>query len=208
MSMPLPTSSSSRGAKPAPPGSGHPPGTMLNPDGTVCKPCTAFRSWAGIKKKTPSNPSSFSSSSTSAAGASTLAATAAATSAASLSSSSDELPRDCPPDVNRLGRHTWTFLHSTASYFPPLPSTHQKTSMLSLLHSLPTLYPCGDCAGHLGKYMEKNPPEKAVEKGREALEKWLCEVHNEVNERLGKERFVCEEVPQRWREGWKDGRCE
>ncbi|GAA5849035.1 hypothetical protein JCM8547_006418 [Rhodosporidiobolus lusitaniae] len=194
-----------------------PPGMVLGPDGKPCKACTAFRSFAGMKKKTPpvaSSSSSATSSSTSPSSSSfSLLAGAALSSAASSSlsssaSSEPTLPRDCPPDVERLGRHTWTFLHTTASYFPPSPSSHQKSSMLGLLRALPTLYPCGTCAGHLGTYMESNPPEKAVEKGRDALEKWLCDVHNEVNERLGKERFVCDDVPQRWRDGWKDGRCD
>jgi FAD-linked sulfhydryl oxidase len=80
--------------------------------------------------------------------------------------------------------------------------------MLSLLHSLPTLYPCSSCADDLGVYIRKNPPEQAVEAGRTALEKWLCEVHNDVNVKLGKEEFVCADVGERWRDGWKDGRCD
>ncbi|GAA6036800.1 hypothetical protein JCM8097_003485 [Rhodosporidiobolus ruineniae] len=214
---------------PAPaPGAGTPfsvqaDGTVLDAEGKPCKPCTAFRSWAGAKKKKQPGDSSSSSSSSSGATSSAAASMAAfsafstASSPSSSSSSSSypppsaassELPSDCPPDVERLGNHTWTFLHSTVSYFSPTPSAHQKSSMLSLLRALPTLYPCGDCAGHLGAYMKVNPPEAAVEKGRDSLEKWLCDVHNEVNERLGKEKFVCDNVAQRWRDGWKDGRCE
>ncbi|BGP17433.1 hypothetical protein JCM10213_003284 [Rhodosporidiobolus nylandii] len=183
-----------------------PPGMVLGPDGKPCKACTAFRSFAGMKKKVPSTSAGSSGpSSATAAGAGALAGAALSTSSAA---DEPQLPRDCPPDVERLGRHTWTFLHTTASYFPPQPSAHQKSSMLGLLRALPTLYPCGVCADHLGGYMAQHPPEKAVEQGRESLERWLCEVHNEVNERLGKEKFVCEDVPQRWRDGWKDGRCD
>ena len=79
--------------------------------------------------------------------------------------------------------------------------------MLSLLRSLPTLYPCGDCAGHLGDYMKVHPPEEAV-KTREGVERWMCQAHNEVNERLGKDRFECANVGQRWRDGWTDGHCD
>lgn len=146
-----------------------------------------------------------SSSATAGAGAGTAAAAGVAVASTEPSPS---LPRDCPADVERLGRHTWTFLHTTASYFPPTPSATQKSSMLSLLHSLPTLYPCSSCADELGNYMATHPPEKAVEAGRGTLERWLCEVHNEVNTRLGKEEFNCESVGERWRDGWKDGRCD
>ncbi|GAA5832613.1 hypothetical protein JCM11251_001387 [Rhodosporidiobolus azoricus] len=187
-----------------------PPGMVLGPDGKPCKACTAFRSFTGIKKKIPpsgsSNASPSSSSASAAAGGAAFAG--AALSSAAPSDPEPVLPSDCPPDVERLGRHTWTFLHTTASSFPPSPSAHQKSSMLGLIRALPTLYPCGSCAGHLGEYIESNPPEPAVEKGRESLEKWLCDVHNEVNERLGKEKFYCPDVPQRWRDGWKDGHCD
>ncbi|GAA6053414.1 hypothetical protein JCM3770_002316 [Rhodotorula araucariae] len=186
------------------------PGVILGPDGKPCKPCMAFRSFAGVKKKHPTASSSASPSSTapssSSAGAAAFAGSVVA--ATSLGSAERILPADCPPDVERLGRHTWTFLHTTASYFPPSPSAHQKGAMLSLIRALPTLYPCGSCASHLGAYLETHPPEPAIEKGREALEGWLCDVHNEVNERLGKERFDCGDVPQRWRDGWNDGRCD
>lgn len=79
--------------------------------------------------------------------------------------------------------------------------------MLSLLRSLPVLYPCGTCAGELGTYMQTHPPDRAVD-SRDKLERWLCEVHNEVNDRLGKEQFDCDRVGERWRDGWSDGRCD
>ncbi|BGP71411.1 Growth factor [Rhodotorula toruloides ATCC 204091] len=189
-----------------------PPGMVIGPDGKPCKACTAFRSFAGFKKK-PGTQSSAGgdafaagtpSSTSSAAGVVAAGAALAGVTAAA----EPVLPADCPPDVERLGRHTWTFLHTTASYFPPQPSQHQKSSMLGLLRALPTLYPCGVCADHLGQYMKTHPPEAAVEKGREALEGWLCNVHNEVNERLGKDKFNCANVPQRWRDGWADGHCD
>ncbi|CEQ41265.1 hypothetical protein JCM21900_004694 [Sporobolomyces salmonicolor] len=183
---------------------------VLGPDGKPCKVCTGFRAWTGATKKKPASSSSSSdTSSTSSASASALAAASLASSAPSSTSNEEpSLPSDCPPDVERLGRHTWTFLHTTASYFPPSPSPHQKSSMLSLLRSLPTLYPCGVCADHLGQYMERDPPERAIESGRDGIEGWMCRAHNEVNERLGKDKFDCASVGERWRDGWKDGRCD
>ena len=35
----------------------------------------------------------------------------------------------------------------------------------------------------------------------------MCDVHNKVNELLGKELFDCELAIQRWRDGWADGSC-
>lgn len=53
--------------------------------------------------------------------------------------------------------------------------------------------------------MQKNPPDVS---GREQLSKWLCGVHNEVNERLGKDQFDCSRVLERWKDGPKDGSCD
>jgi mitochondrial FAD-linked sulfhydryl oxidase len=115
-------------------------------------------------------------------------------------------PRDdCPPDVDKLGRHTWTFLHTTAAYYPTNPSPVQRSSMLSLLHSLPTLYPCSHCADELGSQIKRHPPDVS---GGPVLRRWMCDIHNEVNRRLGKAVFDCDRVDERWKDGWKDGSCD
>ncbi|KAI0741364.1 ERV/ALR sulfhydryl oxidase domain-containing protein [Daedaleopsis nitida] len=116
-------------------------------------------------------------------------------------------PADCPPDVEQLGSATWTFLHTTAAYYPERPSMQQRVNMLSLLRALPVLYPCSHCAQHLGENMERRPPDVS---GRPALSRWLCEQHNEVNERLGKARFECtvKRLDERWKDGPSDGRCD
>lgn len=33
-------------------------------------------------------------------------------------------------------------------------------------------------------------------------------MHNEVNVRLGKDEFDCNNVSQRWRDGWNDKSCD
>ena len=114
---------------------------------------------------------------------------------------------NCPADVEELGRATWTFLHTTAAYYPERPTQQQRVYMLSLLRALPVLYPCSWCAQHLGECMKTRPPDVS---GRAGLSRWLCEQHNEVNERLGKERFDCsvEKLDERWKDGPADGRCD
>ena len=119
----------------------------------------------------------------------------------------DARPENCPPDVEQLGRATWTFLHTTAAYYPDRPSREQRVNMLSLLRALPVLYPCSFCAQHFGERMQARPPDVS---GRAGLSRWLCERHNEVNERLGKETFECtvEKLDERWKDGPADGSCD
>ncbi|KAJ7763602.1 ERV/ALR sulfhydryl oxidase domain-containing protein [Mycena maculata] len=163
-----------------------PPGMVMGPDGKPCKACTsgaAFRNW-----KPPT---------TAAAG---LAAGAAASTAQKPSS-------PCPPDKDQLGRATWTFLHTAAAYYPERPTPHQRANMLSLIRALPVLYPCAHCAEDFGERVAQNPPDVS---GRAGLSRWLCERHNEVNEKLGKEPFDCAigKTDERWRDGPADGSCD
>ena len=53
------------------------------------------------------------------------------------------------------------------------------------------LYPCGECAEHFGKLLEKFPPQVS---SRSAAAAWGCHVHNEVNKRLKKELFDCSKI--------------
>ncbi|KAG7444262.1 uncharacterized protein BT62DRAFT_933928, partial [Guyanagaster necrorhizus] len=157
-------------------GSPLPPGMVLGPDGKPCRACSsgaAFRAW-----RPP------------------MTATKIATAAPTTS------PADCPPDVEQLGRATWTFLHVTAAYYPERPTPNQRANMLTLLRALPILYPCSNCAGDFGEDIQTHPPDVS---SRAGLSRWLCERHNEVNLKLGKPKFDCS--LEKTDERWKDGTC-
>ncbi|KAL0060425.1 hypothetical protein AAF712_012794 [Marasmius tenuissimus] len=173
-------------------------GVVLGPDGKPCKPCTAFRNW----RKQQSGGDGKSKSST-AAMMSSLAF-----GASSNSSSNDEKPpAHCPPDVEKLGNATWTFLHTTAAYYPERPTPTQRANMLSLIRALPVLYPCSHCADDFGQDMKVNPPDVS---SRAGFSKWLCARHNEVNVKLGKNTFDCglDKLDERWKDGPPDGSCD
>jgi FAD-linked sulfhydryl oxidase len=183
-----------------------PPGTVLGPDGKPCKVCTSFRNWRPPLSASAKATAKTHGSSTSNGSPSPSRATAIATATATAVSAHDEgAGAHCPPDAEALGRATWTFLHSTAAYYPERPSTTQRAHMLQLLHALPTLYPCRHCAEDLGERLRRRPPDV---RNRAALGAWLCETHNEVNALLGKPAFVCARVDERWRDGPKDGSCD
>jgi FAD-linked sulfhydryl oxidase len=67
------------------------------------------------------------------------------------------------------------------------------------------LYPCWVCAEDFQDFMEKN---KVRTESRREFGMWMCEAHNEVNRKLGKKEFDCDRWEERWRTGWKDGRCD
>lgn len=177
-----------------------PPGMVLGPDGKPCKICTAWRNLPRQTKPTKAvNPTP--------PGSATATGAAALGAAVAASETPLTRPENCPPDVEQLGRATWTFLHTTAAYYPERPTPTQRANMLSLIRSLPMLYPCTHCASHLGENMKDHPPDVS---GRLGLSKWLCERHNDVNERLGKDKFDCalSKLDERWKDGPADGRCD
>ncbi|CCM04173.1 uncharacterized protein FIBRA_06335 [Fibroporia radiculosa] len=181
-----------------------PPGMVLGPDGKPCKICTAFRNWKPPKPNVQDSVAS-----TQSRKKTTAAMMAALASGKGFVSQPepDIRPEHCPPDVEQLGRATWTFLHTTAAYYPERPTPNQRANMLSLLRSLPVLYPCSHCASHLEDNIKTHPPDVS---GRVALSRWLCQRHNDVNVRLGKSSFDCsiEKTDERWKDGPSDGSCD
>lgn len=158
-----------------------PPGMIVGPDGKPCRACDGFRAFTKN----------------------------AALMGAAASAASTKPKPECPPDRDALGRATWTFLHTTAAYYPALPSGAQRAHMLALLRALPVLYPCAHCAEHLGAQMAgaSVKAEQAVA-SHGALSRWLCERHNEVNALQGKPLFDCAKTDERWKDGPSDGSCD
>ena len=116
---------------------------------------------------------------------------------------------ECPPDVETLGRSTWTLLHSLTAVYPTRADQQQQNEMRTFLGLFSRLYPCWVCATDFRNWMDeptgRNQPRLAT---RQDFGTWMCEAHNEVNRKLGKKEFDCRFWEERWRTGWKDGRCD
>jgi mitochondrial FAD-linked sulfhydryl oxidase len=153
-----------------------------------CRSCTSFASWAAMTKQTVSKPT-------------TTSPTSALNSTSTL-----QPPPDCPPDVDQLGRSTWTLLHTMAANYPTNPSPTQQTETKQFMGLFGKMYPCWVCADDFRTWMKEGNEPKVS--SREEFGRWLCEAHNAVNVKLGKERFDCDRWEERWRTGWKDGRCD
>ena len=110
------------------------------------------------------------------------------------------LPADCPPDVDRLGNHTWTLLHSMSAAYPDEPTKSDQSNALQFIDSFSRLYPCGVCAEDFRAWMSGEGNEPKL-KNREEFGRWMCRAHNVVNEKLGKSLFDCSKWWERWGEG-------
>lgn len=120
------------------------------------------------------------------------------------SNSAIDTTLQCPPDTMELGRSAWTLLHTMAAYYPEQPTSQQQALMKLFMAGLAEFYPCHYCAEHLKEQVKASPPK--VSSNCE-LSYWLCSIHNNVNERLGKPLFNCDNVFERWRDGPTDGSC-
>ncbi|KAK3322107.1 augmenter of liver regeneration [Apodospora peruviana] len=153
------------------------PKVVIGKDGEPCRPCTSFAAWASQTK-------------------STLKTAPKAVSAT---------PRDCPADVETLGRSSWTLLHSIAATYPKTPTPSEQSDIKSFMRLFAKLYPCWTCAADFQQYIKK---EDVRAGSRDEFGNWLCDAHNEVNKKLGKPTFDCSKWEERWRTGWKDGSCD
>ena len=134
------------------------------------------------------------------------ASTPASISAALMAESEELIPgsrtykKQSPPDVEQLGRSSWTLLHSVASRYPESnPTAAQKEDMKNFLKLFSHVYPCDWCAKDFEAYIRAHPPRVA---SREELGRWLCDAHNDVNVKLGKPKFNCNFWRKRWVDGW------
>lgn len=126
------------------------------------------------------------------------------------------VPEDCPPDVEALGRSTWTLLHTIAATYPSNATPAQQCEMKTFLSVFSRIYPCWVCAEDFRGWIGKSENKLQVEgggsrghlSGRKEFALWMCNAHNDVNQKLGKNLFDCSKVEERWRTGWKDGRCD
>ncbi|KPI40443.1 Mitochondrial FAD-linked sulfhydryl oxidase ERV1 [Cyphellophora attinorum] len=197
-------------------------GIVLDPSGKPCRQCSSVSSWMAMTKKrsTPASSSSSSSSSTTTTGPAAKAdpattteppvngpasgASAATIVASAVDDSSTE--QQCPPDVDQLGRATWTLLHTLTATYPSSPSPSMQATTKSFIQTFAQLYPCGYCAEDFRDWMREQGNEVNV-KSQDEFGEWACRAHNAVNVKLGKREFDCGLWKERWRDGWGDGRC-
>jgi FAD-linked sulfhydryl oxidase len=82
-------------------------------------------------------------------------------------------------DRYKLGQSTWYFLHEVVKH----GDIKYENAFRNLMYILTVLYPCPECRVHIKEYLEHHKVKMT--------EEWICDFHNDVNVRLGKEVFNC-----------------
>jgi len=92
-----------------------------------------------------------------------------------------------------------------AAWYPDNPSEEDERMMTQFMNAFARFYPCTYCAKDFQENIDSRPVKA---KTRQDLCMWLCEQHNLVNEKLGKDLFKCDmkTLDERWRKS-SDPRC-
>src|SRR5215211_4109391 len=110
-----------------------------------------------------------------------------------------------PVDKETAGRSAWTLLHHRAALYSDSPSEKEKQRMKDFIfesmNSIAKL--CTHCKKHIHDYLKSNSLSSALE-GKKALSKYLCEMHNNINERNGKDIVNCHLILNEKKEECKD----
>ena len=91
----------------------------------------------------------------------------------------------------------WTFLHSIGFSYPEAtPTVEEKESMYKFLVHTGAVLPCRRCRRHYAAFVRArlSDPYCAVLANRESLSRFLVDLHNDVNRRLGRPEMSFERV--------------
>lgn len=91
----------------------------------------------------------------------------------------------------QLGNAAWKLFHTILARYPDKPSKQEQATLKQYINLFAQVYPCGDCARHFRKLLNKYPPQTLSRKNA-AL--WGCDIHNKVNTRLNKPIYDCTNI--------------
>lgn len=90
-----------------------------------------------------------------------------------------------PPEV--WGPFFWHTIHIVAMGYPEKPTYAQKKAAKEFYESLQYLLPCSVCRQHYAQHLAVAPITPHLDR-RQDLFKWTVDLHNAVNQSLGKPR--------------------
>ena len=91
-------------------------------------------------------------------------------------------------EPNIWGPGAWLFLHSITLNYPDNPTLEHKKIYSDFFNRLKDVLPCEICKKHYGKNIKDSPINFSLN-SKEAITKWLVNIHNKVNLLNGKELY-------------------
>jgi hypothetical protein len=84
------------------------------------------------------------------------------------------------------GPPLWHVLHTMSFNYPVKPTTEQKQYYYEFFINLKNILPCKYCRDNYKSNLEKYPLTKKIMKNRDSLSRWVYELHEIINKKLGK----------------------
>ena len=91
------------------------------------------------------------------------------------------------------GPQAWSFIHYIALSYPDNPTEEDKNNYKDFYINLQNVLPCPKCASNYKDNLERIPIDTSLV-GNKELFKWTIDIHNMVNNELGKRKYTYEEV--------------
>lgn len=115
----------------------------------------------------------------------------------------DQSPMSYPARfVEFFGPALWKSLHSISFSAPEHPSIEEQRNYVDFFRALGPVIPCPACAAHYRAYLEEHPVDAS---SREALARWVYDLHDFVNQRKNKKSPSFETVRDHYA-GWSQTR--
>ena len=109
-----------------------------------------------------------------------------------------QLPPEIYPDASEWGPILWSILHGMAERvgFAPFPQFQgdERRALIRIFKSLVKVIPCPSCKEHYEVYLKEHPVDKTIlvipyGELNTYVKTWFWELHNWVNESLGRPLF-------------------
>lgn len=94
-------------------------------------------------------------------------------------------------DPEIWGPRLWFFLHTVSFNYPDNPSFEDMKRHQEFYENLVFIIPCHVCSKHYSEHINKIPPKLSSKK---ELIRWTIDLHNSVNQSLGKKIYTYKEA--------------
>ena len=93
-----------------------------------------------------------------------------------------------PLSKEESGNASWKLLHNSAAQLPETLDRSDRVEFSRFMNMIIRKLPCGDCQREAYGYLREKPPNFET---RKDVMTYLCEFHNEVNQKLHKDLVPC-----------------
>lgn len=102
-------------------------------------------------------------------------------------------------DPKVWGASFWYMLHTITFGYPDNPNYIQQRGYHDFFVNLQHVIPCLECRKHYTKHIQEQPITPYLS-SKANLIKWLTDIHNRVNQHIGKPPLTVPEVIQKYKE--------